>query len=124
MTVNYTWKITSLTVSEEPQPETVVLIEGYLYGEDTDGFNSTESFFITLPPPSENFTPYNQLTEQQVQSWIEGVLPDKSKAEYKARLDTKIEEIKAPSDPALPLNPPLPWGGAVEHTVFYEAPDA
>jgi hypothetical protein len=124
MTINYTWKITSLTISEEPQPETVVLIDGYLYGQDADGFNSTESFVVTLPPPSENFTPYNQLTEQQVQNWIESVLPDKHKAEYKARLDAKIEAIKNPTNPALPANPSLPWGGQVQHTVFYEAPDA
>lgn len=124
MAITYTWKIKSLNVSEEPQLETVVVINGYIYGEDADGFNCTEDFVVILPPPSENFTPYDQLTEQQVHGWIESTLSDEQKAELKARVEVKIERIKTPYNPALPQNPPLPWGGEVQHTVFYEAPDA
>lgn len=121
MTINYTWNVTSMQVADDPRPATVVSVRGYLYGEGSDGHNNTEAFAVELPPPGDGFTPYDQLTQPQVQAWIEALLPDEIKARYKDAVAAKIERCRNPQA-ALPSAPPVPWG--VSHTVIYQGDDA
>jgi hypothetical protein len=51
-----------------------------------------------------SFTPYAQLTQEQVWGWID---PSIDRSEIEANLQTMIDEQKAPAV----VTPPLPWAG-------------
>ena len=58
---------------------------------------------VNLPEPNEeNYTPYEDLTEEDVLSWITGT-PEHERAVFlvNKRLQEKAEIVE----------PPLPWGG-------------
>jgi hypothetical protein len=125
MAINYTWNILNLHVSAEPQPETVTRISGYLYGENENGTNTTTDFNVNLPSPSEDFTPYQQLSKEQVTGWIESIMPEEAVAALKATIAKTISSLENPEQPLVfPDDPTLPWKEEVQHTVFYAAPDA
>ena len=55
-----------------------------------------------LPPSEEDFTPYNELTKEQVVGWLEASMDVSSMDLY---LDNQIELIVNPVD----VTPPLPF---------------
>lgn len=125
MAINYTWNILNLHTSAEPQPETVTRISGYLYGENENGTNTTTDFSVNLPSPGEDFTPYQQLSKEQVTEWIESIMPNEAVVALKATIAETISSLENPEQPLVfPDDPALPWAGEVQHTVFYAAPDA
>ena len=67
-----------IQTEQTPNPDTVNIIEAYLYGEDENGKNTTEVVIINLEVPesfeSGEFTDFDNLTQSQVTSWVEGVL--------------------------------------------------
>lgn len=67
---------------------------GYVYG--TVG--------LTLNP-DESFTPYNDLTENQVIDWVKQALGEESVASYEAAV---AEQIDIQINPPI-VTPPLPW---------------
>lgn len=52
----------------------------------------------------EPFTPFNQLTEAQVQGWVEDALGEEQLAAMKANVDGQIEDQKNPK--TVTLTPP------------------
>ena len=65
--------------------------------------NESQYAKVNLPEPDdENYTPYEELTEEDVLNWITGT-PEHERAVFlvEKRLQEKAEVI----------NPPLPWGG-------------
>lgn len=79
MDINYTWKITDLYVapSENGQTNVVLRASWELTGTYTapDGTVYSHSYdSMTVLPPYQSgnpFTPFEQVTPQDVQSWIE-----------------------------------------------------
>jgi hypothetical protein len=62
-----TWTITSM----ESQPTTgIVVSANWLCAGEQDGFTASLSGACVFPTPGESYTPYTQLTQQQVLGWV------------------------------------------------------
>jgi hypothetical protein len=102
----YTWDFSNLMVapSLDGFSDVVVSLNYTLTGQDGD-FTSTLCGSLQLQPPSEqNYTPYQQITKQQCQSWVEAAMGDALDV-YQATIQAEIDKQK---------NPPLverdaPW---------------
>jgi hypothetical protein len=68
--------------------------EGYVYG----------TVSITLDEGGE-YTPYNQLTQEQVIGWVKDSLGEEQVTELEANVATQIQNQKTPPV----VTPPLPW---------------
>ncbi len=94
MAITYRWGISQLKRISSPNPETVNTIEAYLYGEDENGMNTTEIVIVDLTVPesysSGEFTDFDNLTQSQVTTWIEGVLGTEGIDVVKEKLAKKI----------------------------------
>lgn len=67
---------------------------GYVYG----------SVGVTLDPEAP-YTPYENLTQDQVIGWVKSALGDEQVAEYEANVQAQIDQKKNPTV----VTPPLPW---------------
>lgn len=70
---------------------------------EQDGFNGTAYGSCAVPAPSADFTPYSDLTQEQVLGWIwaNGVDKDATEAAVQQQIDNQI------NPPIVQL--PLPW---------------
>lgn len=74
---------------------------------DTYGASS-----VSQPNP-ENFIPYESITEVEIISWLEAVLPIEA---MQTALEAKIEEQINPTE----LTPPLPWLSTMTELPVFE----
>lgn len=101
MTNTYTWQITSMQCYPEHEGETDVVFlvswictaSDYQTPSNTATIPGTTSVTYTAGNP---YTPYADLTQDQVLGWVWGVI---NKDDIQAYLDTQINAI----------TPPLPW---------------
>lgn len=97
MAISYSTHITRLDSQSDPMAGTVTNVRGYIYGEDsTDGKNTTVRFTLELPTPEEgsSFIPYESLTEAQVITWVESLMPPQTQAQLKKRISDIIESMR------------------------------
>jgi len=81
----------------------VVITADWRCNGSQDQYSGTCYGSCSFAPPSENFTPYDQLTEQQVLGWCFANGVDQSAIE--ANVTAQIEnQINPPI-----IAPPLPW---------------
>jgi hypothetical protein len=100
MTREYRWTIHSLeTVSVVPdKPKLVTFIHCGLSATETlpdnsvmhDGVGGVLCVYGGNGDDIDNFTPYNQLTEEQVTSWLMTVTPQADRDAMKTKLDNII----------------------------------
>lgn len=106
MTTNFTWFITEMQVKpqEAGHTDVVIMAKWQCSGEQDDPVGGAASFgACEFPMPEGQFTPYADLTQEQVLGWCwsNGV----NQAEVEAGVQAKIDAILNP-----PLiTPPLPW---------------
>lgn len=98
MELTYTWKLERLKkISTDSVQDAVIQTYWTLTGTDADGVSGTFSgatpFDINDVDP-ENFTPYEQLTEAQVLSWIQAVVVDAYKEHIDSRIIQQIVQTK------------------------------
>ena len=78
ITTSYSWHVSQLFTQNTPNNYTVNGMEGYLYGIDSNGMNSTVLFSLNFTVPdsysSGEFTDFDNLTKEQVSSWITSTL--------------------------------------------------
>lgn len=107
MTTVYVWKIKSMQTMNQPESDYVVFVQADLEGIDG---NYKASSFVNVAldtTPKDTFTPYNELTEQQVVEWIKEVLTPEGVANLEADVQIKIDALINP--PVVPQDTPLPW---------------
>jgi len=111
MAITYLWEVTSMyTLPEvEGQTDVVVLAEWAVSGTDGTysekiGSNTTQ---FTISADDPDFTPYDELTEEQVIGWIQSVLGPDGVASYEATIAGSIDAQANP--PVEPSAQPLPW---------------
>ena len=101
--LQYIWALGPLNVklSEDGLTNVVYNINWRLIG--TDGMFSSDVYgSCGVPAPAPDaFTPYDQLTEAQVQSWVEKALGDEQVASYKDGIAKQIELQKNPVEASL-----------------------
>lgn len=104
--ITYTWILGPLAVklAEDGFTNVVYSVSWVLVGEE-DSYRCQIYGSASVPEPSGNFTPFDQLTEAQVQDWVESALGAEQVAAYKIQLAQQIELQKNPVDAVLPA----PW---------------
>lgn len=104
----YEWKINQLECYPEADGRTdvVFVIHWDRLASDGEGHNARiyGSQSVTLAPDAP-FTPYADLTFDQVVGWLEGALGEETLAAQIAALDKQIEDQISPPV----VTPPLPW---------------
>ncbi len=106
-TASITWVIEwmNTTPSTATPPETV-LTAGWLCNGAQDGFSSSVYGSASFPQPEGDFTPYADLTQEQVLGWVwaSGVDQAATEAAVQGQIDSQI-------NPPV-IQPPLPWATA------------
>jgi hypothetical protein len=108
MTILYTWAVNSMTAYPEAEGQTDVVFSISWVLSATDGtynsaaYGSVDTTYVAGTP----FTPYDQLTLDQVNGWVATALGPDGIAKAQADCDAAIAAQQAPD---LPVTPPLPW---------------
>ena len=111
MATSFSWNIKNMEVRKSEGNLSDVVIVVYW---DRDGSRtvsgktySASSAGVTIvgPPDPYSFTPFDQLTEQQVVGWVESSLGQEQLAVIDARIDKEIAGQAAPQQEVLPP----PW---------------
>lgn len=114
MAITYTWSLTSLkkrTIGELDD----IIVQTYWQkkGTDEDGNEGTFSGATPFDPDQvdpENFTTFEELTEEQVLDWIKGVVVGGYEQHVNEQISKQIEDKKNPivdvSSGAFPWSPP------------------
>ena len=98
------WIIERLLVKPTEGSNTDVVVTADWRCNGTDGtYNGTCYGSASFSPPSGSFTPYDQLTEQQVLGWCFASGVDQSALEANV-----TAQIEAQINPPV-IVPPLPW---------------
>jgi hypothetical protein len=108
MSIVYTWQFPNLDViyNEDGMQDVVDTIYWVLLAQDEQYSYSAYGTVKVGKPNSENFIPYQQLTQEEIQSWTEQILGQERVDELKVTLARQIEEKKNPKGGTLPP----PWG--------------
>ena len=107
MSNQYQWVISQLDCYPEADNHTDVVMTVHWRRQATDGTHSADIYgsqSVTLDAEAP-FTPYADLTFDQVVGWLEDALGPETCAAQIVALDTQIEnQINPPV-----VTPPLPW---------------
>jgi len=112
MSVNYSWSVNQLTAypTYESQTDVVFKVQWSYRGVDANGVGSsrggiTEVTYTAGAP----FTPYADLTQDQVLGWVTPTISAEQLADMEAGItgdiDWQIQQASAND----PVTPPLPW---------------
>lgn len=108
MTTEYTWSIAQLDCYPEHEGHSDVVFTAHwrLTGVDGEYTGSVYgSIGLELDPEAE-FTPFEELTKEQVIGWVEEKLGEEAVTGYK---DSVAKQIADQANPPV-VNPPVPWG--------------
>jgi hypothetical protein len=106
--ITYQWAVNSMTAYPEAEGEQNVVFQIAWVLSATDGtynsaaYGAVDTTYVAGTP----FTPYDQLTLDQVNGWVATALGSDGIAKAQAYCDAAIAAQK---DPNLPVMPPLPW---------------
>ena len=107
MATTYIWAVAQMDAYPERDGKTDVVftVHWTLTGSEA-GFVGTSygTVGVTVAPDAP-FTPYADLTQDQVVSWVKSALGDEQVAAYEAAVANQINEQIVPSV----VTPPLPW---------------
>ena len=114
LALTYTWKLKSLKKTDADGMSGVIVgTQWECTGTDEDGFSGTfngATPFKLSEVDAENFTPYEQLTQEQILSWIEGVVVGAYKDHVDGQIQKQIDAVKFPvtevSDGTFPWDTP------------------
>jgi hypothetical protein len=96
-----TWTINSLSTTNNPEPDTVVM-SNFTISED--GQSVTYSVNL-LPADASNFIPYSDITQAEAIQWTQDALG----ADRIAAMETEVDELIAQAAIPEPVPTPLPW---------------
>ena len=108
MANTYQWAVNQMTAYPEYEGQTDVVFQVAWVCSGTDGEGHNAATYGTVDVayvPGSPYTPYNQLTLDQVNGWVAAVLGPEGVAKAEADCDVQIEAQKVPG----PITPPLPW---------------
>jgi hypothetical protein len=103
----YSWVISQLECYPEHEGKPDVVFTIHWRRQATDGTHTADVYGsqgVTLDPAAP-FTPFADLTKEQVEGWLEDAMGAERVAELDANLDKQISDQ---IDPPV-VTPPLPW---------------
>lgn len=106
MTITYSWSVTAVKTRIEDGYDGVVFQTYWKKtGVDSDGDSGEFAGATPLKfTPDENFTPFDQLTEEQVLAWIQPLVT----GDYEIHVNEQIAKQIAAKKVDV-QEPPLPW---------------
>jgi hypothetical protein len=107
MAIEYAWQIMQLDCYPQQDDHTDVVFVVHWRRVATDGTHTADTYGaqpVTLDPEAP-FTPYPDLTFDQVVGWLEDAFGPELLEAQKAALDKQIEDQINPPV----VRPPLPW---------------
>jgi len=104
MATTFNWQITAMNCSTtEQNPDTVIVVHWTCSGTDGTYNGSVYSTCNITYEADTPYTPYDQLTQDQVLGWVWTTYGNKDSAQ--AAVQTQIDnQINPPV-----VSPPLPW---------------
>lgn len=108
MANTYQWAVNSMTAYPEYEGQTDVVFQVAWVCSGTDGEGHNAATYGTVDvtyTPGSPYTPYNQLTLEQVNGWVADALGLEGVAKAEADCGAQIEAQKVLG----PVTPPLPW---------------
>ena len=104
MATTYTWTVTSMDCYPQEGGNTDVVFTVHWTCSGEDGIYSGSVYGASaVPVPSGTFTPYAQLTQDQVLGWIWANGVDKTATQVAVE-----QQIQNSINPSV-VTPPLPW---------------
>ena len=98
----FLWTINSLQVMNTPEPQTVVM-SNFTIAKD----GQSVSYAVNLLPSNpDDFTPCDQITQDQAIEWTQAALGSERVAAMEEEVDILIAQAAIPT----PQPAPLPWG--------------
>ena len=106
MANSYTWAVTGLMVENRGDMENVAVMSNFSIN-GTDGTHTGQvSYSVNLlPADAQNFTPYNQVTQEQALAWTKAALGEDRVTNMEAEVAAQIAQAAIPT----PQPAPLPW---------------
>ena len=107
MANSYAWAVNSMTAYPEYEGQTDIVFQVAWVCSATDGVYNTATYGsveLTLDPTAQ-FTPYADLTIDQVLGWVFDAIGEEGKAAAEASCDEQLTAMAAPAT----VTPPLPW---------------
>jgi hypothetical protein len=104
MATTYTWSVTAMNCYPQSEGETDVVFTVHWTCFGTDGtYNGSVYSTCSVPAPTGSFTPYADLTQDQVLGWIwaDGVDKDATEASVAQQIQNQV-------NPTV-VTPALPW---------------
>lgn len=106
----FTWTINGLQVMQTPEPNTVVMSNFTILGDDA-GITSSVTYSVNLlPADPNNFTPFDQITQAQAVQWTQEALGAERVTSMESEVQIQIDAQKIPE----PQPAPLPWASAAQ----------
>lgn len=107
MTINHTWTIVQMNAYPEADGETDVVfsVHWILTGNDGSCTASVYGSQGVTTNPDEPFTPYADLTQEQVVGWVKDAMGAEQVAQYEVAVAQQIADQITPPV----VTPPLPW---------------
>lgn len=99
--MSYTWTVNSLQVMNNPEPQTVVM-SNFTIAKDGQQVNYSVNL---LPANPDDFTPFDQITQEQALAWTQGALGESRVTAMENEVDMLIAQAAVPT----PQPAPLPW---------------
>lgn len=107
MTATINWTVTAMNCYPQADNQTdVVFTVHWTCAGTQDTYSASVYSTCAVPAPEGTFTPYDQLTQDQVLGWVwaNGVDKDATEASVQQQIDNQI-------NPPV-VTPPLPWAQA------------
>lgn len=102
MSEGYNWTVNGLQVMNTPEPGTVVM-SNFTIAKD----GQSVSYSVNLLPANpDDFTPFDQITQEQAILWTQEALGPERVASMEGEVDELIAQAAIPQ----PEPAPLPWG--------------
>jgi hypothetical protein len=99
------WTINSLSVTQSPEPDTVVM-SNFTISDTQDSLTGSVTYSVNLlPSDGKNFIPYDQVTQAEAVQWTQDALGADRVAAMEAEVQAQIDAQKVPT----PQPAPLPW---------------
>ena len=106
MAITYTWKVTGLMVQNEGDLEKVAVMSNFSISGTDGEYTGQVSYAVNLlQPDAENFTQYDDITEEQALQWTQSALGEDRVSAMEQEVADQIAKAAIP----VPQPAPLPW---------------
>lgn len=107
MSVTYKWTIERMDCFPQAQGNVNVVFTVFWRAEATDGTHISSVFGSQMVEfdPNDSFTPYENLTQEQVVGWVRSAMGFNRPEDIEFNLAKAVETLANPPV----ISPPLPW---------------